>query len=172
MFGDPQGTPASLGTGNPETSTPGSAAWQASGQAGNSGSYGWYLICNDSGFPALSGGATIEMLVQCRFLRVGQLRGPPPVTWGARRTSPITAQPYNSPITIWEIATGSAPTCLLQLDASGHLNLITAGTSHSIYTASDLRSDSWHMVTVTLTTTGWRRGWTGGRTRPPQGPRR
>ena len=152
MFGDPQGTPASLGTGNSVTSTPGSAAWQASGQAGNSGSYGWYLICHDSSFPALSAGITIE----CWFNSLYYLTS---TAWNPTSTSlnysPITAQPYNSPVTLWEIATSSGPTCLLQLDASGHLNLITAGTSHNIYSASDLRSESWHMVTVTLTTSGW-----------------
>ena len=154
MFGDPQGSPASLGTGNPETSTPGSAAWQASGQAGSTGSYGWYLICNDSNFPPLSAGVTIECWFNAAFY--GSASG-----WvfqgstGSAQAAPITAQPYSSPVTIWEIATSSGPTCLLQLDASGHLNLITAGTSHSIYTSSDLRSSSWHMVTATLTTTGW-----------------
>ena len=154
MFGDPQGTPASLGTGNAETSTPGSAAWQASGQAGSSGSYGWYLTCHDASFPPLSGGVTIECWFNAGFYLSanGWLVQ---VESGFPGNVPITGQPYNSPITLWEIATSSAPVCLLQLDASGHLNLITAGSSHSIYTASDLRSSSWHMVTVTLTQSAW-----------------
>ena len=41
----------------------------------------------------------------------------------------------------------------------GALNLITyngaTATSHSIYSASDLRDNSWHMATVTMTTTTW-----------------
>jgi len=157
MPGDPQSSVASLGTGNPVTSTPGSAAWQASGQAGNTGSFGWYLICNDNSFPALSGGVTVEIWFNAAYYltSAGWSVGVPIGQPGGESEYPITAQPYNSPITIWEIATNSAPTCLLQLDTSGHLNLITAGTSHSIYTASDLRSNSWHMVTVTLTTTAW-----------------
>ena len=154
MFGDPQGTPASLGTGNSVTSTPGSAAWQASGQAGNSGSDGWFLSCNDSSFPALSSGATIECWFNAGFYGSSTAWTTTSNVGGPVNYS-ITAQPYNSPITLWEIATSSAPTCLLQLDVSGHLNLITAGTSHNIYSSSDLRSESWHMVTVTLTTTGW-----------------
>ena len=160
--GDPQGAPASLGTGNPETSTPGSAAWQASGQAGNSGSYGWYLICNDSNFPPLSGGGvTVECWFNAAFYRTSN-SWTTGTTSGSPSNASITGQPYNSPLTIWEIATGSAPTALLQLNASGHLNLITAGTSHSIYTSSDLRSNSWHMVTVTMTTTGWQAWLDGG----------
>ena len=156
MFGDPPGTPASLGTGNPVTSTPGSAAWQASGQAGSTGSYGWYLICNDSSFPALSGGVTIECWFNATWYYTG---GTAWVITNSSSTHPVTQQPYNTPVTIWEIATGSNPVCILQLDTSGHLNLVTyngaTGTSHSIYTSSDLRSNSWHMVTVELTATTW-----------------
>ena len=152
MFGDPQGTPASLGTGNPETSTPGSAAWQASGQAGSTGSYGWYLSCHDASFPALSGGITVE--IWFNYLFYGSATGIG-TSEGGETASSVTQQPYSTPLTIWELATGSGPVCLLQLDTSGHLNLITAGASHSIYTASDLRTSSWHMATVTLTATTW-----------------
>ena len=174
MFGDPQGTPASLGTGNPVTATPGSAAWQASGQAGNTGSYGWFLICNDASFPALSGGITIE----CWFnpLYYGTSSGWTTVpSSGSPSSKSVTAQPYDTPITLWEIATGSAPVCVLQLDASGHLNLITynggTGTSHSIYTSSDLRSSSWHMARSPSRPPRGRCGWTAARTRTCPGPR-
>ena len=160
MFGDPQGAPASLGTGNPETSTPGSAAWQASGQAGSSGSYGWYLICNDNSFPSLSAGITVEIWFNASFY--GTSTAWTTYSSPTATSYPITAQPYKSPITIWEMATASAATCVLQLDTSGHLNLITAGTSHVVYTGSDLRSESWHMVTVTLTTTTWQAWLDGG----------
>ncbi len=161
MFGDPQGTPASLATGNQVTANPGSAAWQASGQAGNSGSYGWYLICNDNNFPPLSGGVTIECWFNAGFYGSGNGWIYQPNV-GAAVAAPITAQPYNSPITLWEIATGSAPVASLQLDASGHLNLIAGGASNSIYASSDLRSNSWHMVTVTLTQTAWQAWLDGG----------
>ena len=159
MFGDPQSAPSSISAaGNPVEATPGSAAWQASGQAGDTGSYGWYLICDDSSFPPLSAGVTIECWFNVPFYLTSTAWTTSSNT-GVPSSSPITAQPYDSPVTIWEIATSSAPVCLLQLDTSGHLNLITyngaTATSHSIYTSSDLRSSSWHMATVTLTTTAW-----------------
>ena len=148
MFGDPLGSPSSIDTGNPVSATPGSASWQASGQAGTTGSYGWYLLCNDAGFPAVSGGITVEIWFNYAFYgsATGYNSSNDTGTW-----SPVTQQPYNTPLTIWELAGASSPVALLQLDASGHLNLIIGGTSHSIYTSSDLRSNSWHMATVTLT---------------------
>jgi hypothetical protein len=157
MFGDPQSSPASIevATGNPATSIPGSAAWQASGQAGTTGSYGWFLSCNDSSFPPLSDGITVEIWFNAAFY--GTANG-----WayaGPFSISPIAGQPYGVPITLWELATSSHPVAVLQIAASGDLQLITyngsTGTTHSIYTASDLRSSSWHMATVTLTETTW-----------------
>ena len=155
MFGDPQGTPASLGTGNPVTSTPGSAAWQASGQAGSTGSYGWYLICNDSSFPALSGGVTIECWFNATFYGSA-------TAWtvdgntGSPSNSPVTAQPYNSPVTIWEIATSSAPSLP---PPARRLRAPEPASRRAPATASTpprtCAVDSWHMVTVTLTTTAW-----------------
>lgn len=152
MFGDPLGAPASIDTGSPVSATPGSAAWQASGQAGNSGSYGWYLICHDTGYPAISSGITAEIWFNYGFYgsATGYNSSNDTGTW-----SPVTAQPYSTPLTIWELAGASSPVAILQLDASGHLNLITGGTSHSIYSSSDLRSNSWHMATVTLTSTSY-----------------
>jgi hypothetical protein len=154
MFGDPQGPVPSLGTGNPVTATAGSAAWQALGQQGNTGSYGWFLSCNDSSFPALSGGITAECWFNYGFY--GSATGY--VAFGGGATHSVATQPV-CPLTIMELATASAPVAVLQLDTSGHLNLITynggTGTSHSIYTASDLRSSSWHMVTLTATATSW-----------------
>jgi hypothetical protein len=156
LFGDPQGSPASLGTGNPVTSTPGSAAWQASGQAGNTGSYGWFLSCNDSSFPALSGGITVEIWFSYQYY--GSATGIGTAS-GGNAASPVTQQPYNTPLTIWELATGSEPVAILQLSTAGNLNLITyngaTGTSHSIYSTSDLRGSAWHMVTAELTATTW-----------------
>lgn len=164
MFGDPPSAASSVSAaGNPVQSTPGSAAVQFSGQAGSTGSYGWFLSCNDTGFPALSGGITIEIWFKAQFYGSSNLW----IVAGTSYTvSPVTSQPYATPLTLWEIATGTAPVCLLQLDTSGHLNLITysgtAATSHSIYAGSDLRSDSWHMVTVTLTETAWQAWLDGG----------
>ena len=125
-----------------------------SGQLGETGSYGWFLSCNDSGFPVLADGITVEIWFNYPFYATS-------TGWDAigNNPTPVAAQPYNTPLTIWELATGSNPVCILQLDTSGHLNLITyagaTGTSHSIYTASDLRSNSWHSVAVTLTETTW-----------------
>lgn len=150
MFGDPQGPVPSLGTGNPVTSTAGSAAWQATGQQGNTGSYGWFLSCNDDNFPGLSGGITVECWFNYPFY--GSATGYRP--FSSNSLNPVAMQPA-CPLTILELATNSAPVALLQLSTSGHLSLIVNGTSHSVYTASDLRSGSWHMVTLTLTTTAW-----------------
>ncbi len=159
MFGDPQSSPSSVSAaGNPVQSTPGSAAWQASGQAGSTGSYGWFLSCNDAGFPPLSGGITIEAWFNAAYYGSANMWVVIPSS-GTGTVSPVTSQPQSTNLTIWEIATGSNPVCLLYLDSSGHLILETfngaSGTTHSIYTSSDLRSGSWHMVTVELTATAW-----------------
>ena len=143
MYGDPQSSPASYATSNPVTSSPGSAAWQASGQAGTVGSYGWFLHASDGNFPALSGGITVESWFSYPFYGSGT----------------ATLQQPESVMTVLELATSSAPVAVLQLDLNGHLSLITyngsTATSNSIYTGSDLRSDSWHHVAMTLTTTTW-----------------
>jgi hypothetical protein len=143
MFGDPQGSPASLGTGNPVSASPGSAAWQASGQAGDSGSYGWYLTCTDPDFPQASGGITVEIWFNYLFYgsSTGYNASTDTGTW-----SPVTGQPYDTTLVIWEFA-GAA----LQLNTSGHLQLAVGASVYTVYTASDLRSNSWHMATVTLT---------------------
>jgi hypothetical protein len=157
MFGDPASAVSSISAaGNPVQSTPGSAAWQATGQAGSTGSYGFFLSCNDSGFPALNGGVTIECWFNALWYGSGTAYTNGPV---AADFSPVTQQPYNTQITLWEIATGSEPVAILYLDTSGHLILETfngaSGTTHSIYTSSDLRSGSWRMVTAELTATTW-----------------
>lgn len=157
MFGDPQGTAPTLDTGNPVTSNPGSASWQVAGQTGASGSYGWYAIVNDTGFPALSAGITVEVWFNYFFYASAQGFGTSSV--GSGNLAPALQQPYNIPLTILELATASEPVAVLQMDASGHLHLITyngaTGTSNTIYSTSDLRSGSWHMITMTLTPTAW-----------------
>lgn len=162
MFGDPLSAAASISAaGNPVQATPGSAAWQATGQAGETGSYGWFLSCNDADFPALSAGITVETWFNAGFYGSanGWLTDTSPGDLDDLTFHPITGQPYDTQLTIWELATGSNPVCILYLDTSGHLILETfdgaSGTTHSIYTGSDLRSSSWHMVTVELTTTTW-----------------
>jgi hypothetical protein len=153
MFGDPQTSPAALESGNPVTATPGSAAWQSSGQVGSTGSYGWFLSCRDTGFPPLSGGITVEGWFNYPFRLSGTALTP---SGGA--PAPVQQQPL-CPLTVLELATDSAPVAVLQLDNSGHLNLITynggTGTSNVIYSGSDLRSNNWFMVSMTLTTTAW-----------------
>ena len=63
------------------------------------------------------------------------------------------------PYTLLELATGSHPVAVLQLDINGHLNLITyngaTGTTHSVYSASDLRDNAWFHIALTATTTAW-----------------
>jgi len=157
MFGDPQGTAPSLDTGNPVTSNPGSAAWQAGGQAGAAAKYGWYLITNDSTFPPLSGGITIEIWFNYQYY--GSASGFETSEAIGGNFGYQLQQPYNSAFTIFEMATSSNPVAIFQLDTSGALNLITyngsSGTSHSIYSTSDLRDNNWHMITATFTTTTW-----------------
>ena len=140
MHGDPQSSPASYATANPVTASPGSAAWQAIGQSGTTGSYGWFLSVNDASFPPLSGGVTVEGWLEYPFYAgsTDAELGSSPFT-----ISPVLQEPGTS-LTLLELATGSHPVAVLQLDTSGHLNLITyngaTGTSHSIYATSDLRS--------------------------------
>lgn len=151
MFGDPVQAPASFDTGNPVSAQPGSASWQMAGATGNTGSNGWFLTCNDTNFPPLANGITVETWFNYEF-------------FGSQTTAQsvslhiVAQQPY-CPLSILELATDTAPVAVLQLDISGHLNLITyhsgAATSHSIYSGSDLRDSSWHMITMTLTTTTW-----------------
>ena len=163
MYGDPQTQPATFtAAGNPVAATPGSAAWQASGQAGNTGSYGWFLSCNDTGFPSLSGGITVEGWFSCLFYGSGN--GNSLSAYGP--VNPVCQQPEGIPLTLLELASGSGPAAIVQLDVSGHLNLITYSgstpTSHSIYSGSDLRSGAWFHVAVTLTETTWQAYVNGG----------
>lgn len=152
MYGDPQSSPPEFSTSSITTAIPGSAAWQASGQFGTTGSYGWFLSCNDSNFPVLASGITVEGWFNYDFL--GSSAG-----WFAGVNSGDWQDNVTGPLTLIELATGSNPVAVLQMDGSGHLNLITyngaTGTSHAIYTGSDLRASTWFMVDVTLTTTTW-----------------
>lgn len=154
MFGDPVQSPASFDTGNPVSAQPGSASWQQSGHAGTTGSYGWYLICNDNNFPALANGITVEGWFNYQYF--GSATGYTPS--GQSGFASACQQPF-CPVTLLELATSTHPVAVLQLDINGHLNLITyngsTGTSHSIYTASDLRSATWFQVTLTATTSAW-----------------
>jgi hypothetical protein len=148
MYGDPQSSPQSAQTGNPVTAQPGSAAWQQSGLLGNTGSAGWVLIASDN-FPAFSTGLTVSGWFNYQFLGTAASSGLVVSTYYN-----VAGQPYSA-MTLWELATGTAPAAILQLDLSGHLQLITynGGTpaSHAIYTASDLRCAAWIRVTAELT---------------------
>ena len=154
MYGDPESTPSQALAGNDITASPGSASWQVAGQLGSGGSNGWFLAVNDASFPPLSGGVTIRGWFNPAFFGS-------PAGWFYNVTGDdynICGQPY-SVITLMTLATSSAPVAILQLDLSGHLNFITynggTGTSHSIYTASDLRAGSFFSVDITMTTTTW-----------------
>ena len=150
MFGDPPGQATSLATGNQVTPNPGSAAWQTTGQQGNTGGNGWFLSATDT-FPPLSGGITVGGWYNYQFF--GSTNAVQATTYHVQ-----AQQPY-CPLTLMTLATNSAPVAVLQLDINGFLNLITyngtTGTSHVIYNASDMRSQSWFNVTMTLTTTTW-----------------
>jgi hypothetical protein len=125
MPGDPQSSAQaaqSTQSGNATTAQPGSAAWQQTQAAGDTGSYGWYLSCDDTGFPPLASGTTIEGWFNWAFFgsaTPGGYGSPP--TGG---TAPVAAQPY-SPLTLFALTTASEPVAILQLDIDGHLQLIT-----------------------------------------------
>lgn len=153
MYGDPQSSPQSYSTGNPVTSSPGSAAWQQTGFQGNTGANGWFLAVNDAGFPPLSGGVTVAGWFNAAFF--GTSAG----YTNSGTLHPVCGEPYAN-LTIATLSTGSAPVVILQMDrATGHLNLITYNgttpTSHAVYTTSDLRTNSWQCVHIVLTTTTW-----------------
>ena len=151
MWGDPSSSPQSAQTGNPVTAQPGSAAWQQTGALGNTGAHGWFLAAEDT-YPSLTAGVTAVGWFNYPFLGSATDQNTGSANYVA------AAQPY-CPLTLLELATATAPVAILQLDISGHLNLITynggTGTSHAIYTASDLRCGSWLHVAVTLTGTAW-----------------
>jgi hypothetical protein len=153
MYGDPQSSPQSYATSNPVTASPGSASWQMTGGQGTGGSAGWFLSCNDANFPPLSGGVTVKGWFNAEFF--GSSTG-----YRSNTTTYTQAgQPYG-PLSLCTLTTNSAPVAILQLDTSGHLNLITYNgttpTSHAIYTSSDLHSGGWVSVDVLLTTSTWR----------------
>lgn len=155
-YGDPLASQTSYDTTNPVTASPGSSAWQVTGQAGDTGSYGWFLSANDPGFPALSSGITVAGWFSIPFWATGNIGF---ASGGKPVYAPQLEQPY-SPLTLLELATGSEPVAELQLtQAGGHLNLITytgaTATTTGIYAASDLRCGSWVHVAAVLTTTTW-----------------
>lgn len=152
MYGDPSSSPATSAAGGPVTASPGAAAWQQSGLLGDTGSAGWFLAARDPSYPALSAaGATIEGWFSAGF--AGSATG---VYASSYYT--VAAQPYG-PVTLLEAATDTAPVAILQLDGSGHLNLITydgaTPATHAVYSASDLRNGSWFQVSARLTSTTW-----------------
>ena len=167
MYGDPQSTPASALAGNEITASPGSAAWQQTGLAGTGGSNTWFLDVNDPGFPQLSGGVTVK-----GWFNVSSFGTATGFESQSLSRYDLAGQPY-SPITLLTLATDSAPVAILQLDISGHLNLITyhtgTGTSHAIYASSDLRSGSWFSVDMLLTATTWTVNVNGGLTASASG---
>ena len=152
MPGDPQSSPQSAQSGNPATAQPGSAAVQFLGEAGNTGSNCWYLSVRDPDFPPLSGGVTVEQWFKYPYA-------------GTTKATTVDghfifAQQPPCPLTLITLTTDSLPVAVLQMDASGHLSLITyAGatpTTHTVYTASDLRSGSYFHACLLLTQTTWR----------------
>jgi hypothetical protein len=161
MYGDPQsGLQSSAGSGGAVTAQPGSAAWQQAGMVGDTGSQGWYLACQDANYPPVTGGVTIEGWWNYGWFG-GTVSGPfipGDGLTGTAYTQDIANQPY-CPLTLFTITSGSAMVANLQLDLTGHLhlNVTESGTptAYSIYTATDLRSGSWHHYALALTTTGY-----------------
>lgn len=154
MYGDPQSSPASYATSNPVSSNPGSAAWQQEQQAGDDGGEGWWLSCNDSSFPPLSGGVTVEAWFNYDFWASSTSVDVSGTGDRSELTQPYAAQ------TIFALYTGSDPVAIMQLaNTTGNLNFITYSgstpTSNSIYTSSDLRSETFHHIAVVMTTTTW-----------------
>ena len=153
MWGDPVSTLGTTATGISVSQEPGSAAWQAYGQAGTTGSYGYFLSCNDNSYPTLVEGLTVEGWFNYTFLGSSAALG------NAGTYSYTTAQQPVSVLSLLELATGSDPVAILQMDANGDLHLLTypsgssSSTSHSIYTTTDLRDNQWFHVALNLTET-------------------
>jgi hypothetical protein len=172
MYGDPPSSASSFSsaTGNPVESSAGSASWQQAGQLGSTGSNGWFLSASTT-FPGLSSGVTVKGWFNCGFY--GSASGFAYIPNAAEIDIDGLGQPHAA-ITVATLATASAPVAILQLDTSGHLNLITyngtTGTSHSIYSASDLRCGGWIAVDMLLTTTTWQVLLNGGLTANVSGP--
>jgi hypothetical protein len=163
MYGDPQSSPASGVAGGAVTASPGSAAWQQTGLLGSTGSHGWFLAARDPGYPPLSGGVSVE-----GWFSPGFLGGAQGLSFGGTQFYDVCAQPY-CPLTLIELATDTAPVAILQIaNPSGDLVLITyngaTATSHTIYSASDLRCSTWFSVTLSLTQTTWNVQLNGGLT--------
>ena len=153
MWGDPVSQLNTTATGVQVSQEPGSAAWQALGQAGSTGSYGYFLYCNDSSFPQITAGITVEGWFNYEFL--GSAAG-----LSATPGFPTAQQP-TSVLTLFELATSTDPVAKLQLTTTGTLQFITyasnttTGTTNSIYTTSDLRDEQWFHVAVNMTQTAW-----------------
>lgn len=149
MYGDPAVSPASIGGSGQITASPGANAWQALDQTGNTGSNGYFLVCNDASFPPLSGGVTIEGWFFYSFFANNVYQG---------TNTPVCGGPYSA-YSLFTLTTNSNPVAILQLDLSGNLNLITYNgstpTSHSVYSTTDLRDANWRHFAVTLTQTTW-----------------
>ena len=154
LYGDPQSAGTSAQTGNPVTAQPGSAAWQQTGLQGDTGSNSWFLACNDTSFPALSGGISFGFWFMATFN--GTVTG---FEDNNNINFDIAGQPFAA-ITLATLATASAPVMIFRIAQSGGaLDLITyngaTATTHSIYSTSDMRSNSWHHVMVTTTASAW-----------------
>jgi hypothetical protein len=152
-YGDPQSSQQSYQTGNPVTSSPGSAAWQVSGMQGAGGSNGWFAAARDAAYPPLSGGVHVKGWFNAAFY--ASATGWHDISGGGYYS--ILGQPYST-ITLAALTTDTAPVALLQLDrATGHLQLVTYSsgtpTTTALYTASDLRCSSFTAVDLSLTQT-------------------
>ena len=142
MYGDPQSSPhqRSPATPSPRTrarrrgSRPGSPATPAA-TAGS-------CSCNDTGFPPCPAGSRSRAGSTPRSS--GPTRAPTPPA--AASDPPCSSR--TRPLTLCELATGSAPVAILQLDTDGHLDLITynGGTGHHPQHLHGLRpaDNSWH----------------------------
>jgi hypothetical protein len=152
MYGDPSSTAGPGGPGGPVTAQPGSFSWRHSGNGGIT--TGLWLTANDPGFPALSGGVTVEGWWNYEFATSAT-----PDSGGGLPPN----QPAGS-LVIWEMATSTAPVAVLFLDTSGHLQFTAAGTTTAIYAGGDLRNTAWLGITVTLTQSSWTVWLNGGAT--------
>lgn len=156
MFGDPQSSPfGTSASGGVVTAQPGSSAWTQSGVAGNTGSFAYFLSCNDASFPALANGVTVEGWFNFAFFGTssGQTSSIYGGSGGDQSGQPVTA------LTIIELATATAGVCILQVSSAGVLNFITYNgstpTTHAIYSSADMRTNDWHHFAITMTTSAW-----------------
>jgi len=135
---------------------PVSATWQQTGVGLDN--TGWYLYCQDPGFPNLPGGVTIEGWWSFPFQDTGGQ--------GAQQAGEYT-QP-GSKLLLWQMfeVASLQPVAALQLDVStGAPDFITYNSgfpTSNVLTNRNKRDTTWFGVTISMNSVGWQAVMNGG----------